>query len=620
MSSESPQSDHPGRSRVLLAQIAAYLAAWLIVLPIEWRRWREIPFENTELLGWPASLYWDAPLYLPLLLLAPLAWWCRRRLVERRRSAKPNSQTSWWSADVNSAGGRRSWALAVIVAGVSLAMSAHVGSHFEDLPPGYHDEYSYLLQAKTFLKGRFSFPSHEVPRLFDQVHVLNEGRFASRYFPGTGLWMAPFVAIGHPYWGHWLAGAVTAFFVFWTGRELAGDGAGLTAGLLTALSPGMALFSNMLLAHHPTLVGLSLFLFSFVRWRRRGTIGYALLAGLGLSFAMCCRPMTAAGVGLPFGIAFTIWLCRGERGKARTSFAQRLRFAAALGGTILLGLAAIFVNNWAITGKGLVTPYQLYTDIYTPRHVYGFNNVIRGEEKLGPRVLDNYDRWAENLTPEVAVRNVEKRLIASMQWTLGIVPLVMAGILFVTVVPRADGNAWLIFSAIISLHTVHIPYWYDGIMHWHYVFESGPLWTLVFAAVSARLIAFWKQDDRPWMPVWGAGLVLASLLMTYVPFEPFWDARVSHEIASIRFGRRKHGLFRQLVRQSVKGQAAVVFVEHDPADRHIDYVINEPDLKADVLFARFLPKQYSPDRLHQLFPNRLLLVYHAKTGQLEPLR
>ena len=143
-----------------------------------------------------------------------------------------------------------------------------------------------------------------MPELFDQMHVLNEGRFASRYFPGVGLWLAPFLAIGHPYWGQWLAGGLTAFFIFWAGRELAGNRVGLTAGLLTALSPGMGLFSNLLLSHEPTMAALAVFLFAFVRFMRTGRASDALWAGCGLSFAMLCRPMTAAGFGLPFGVWF----------------------------------------------------------------------------------------------------------------------------------------------------------------------------------------------------------------------------------------------------------------------------------------------------------------------------
>src|SRR5439155_11805910 len=133
-----------------------------------------------------------------------------------------------------------------------------------------------------------------------------EGRFASRYFPGAGLWMAPFVAAGHPYWGHWLAGAICSVLMFWIGRELTGNGGGLIAGLLTALSPGMTLFSNLLLAHHPTLVGLGLFILGWQRMIRFTCMGWGAVAGTGLAFAALCRPMTAAGVALPFAI-YTVW-------------------------------------------------------------------------------------------------------------------------------------------------------------------------------------------------------------------------------------------------------------------------------------------------------------------------
>ncbi len=194
----------------------------------------------------------------------------------------------------------------------STEVGAKPAMRFGDLPPAYHDEFSYTLQAKTFLAGRLSFPSDpHLPELFDQMHVLNEGRFASRYFPGVGMWIAPFLAMGHPYWGQWLAGGLAAFFVFWAGRELAGNRVGLAAGLLTALSPGMVLFSNLLLSHEPTMAALALFLFAFVRFMRTGRASDAFWAGCGLSFAMLCRPMTAAGFGLPFGLWFA-WRLVGQ--------------------------------------------------------------------------------------------------------------------------------------------------------------------------------------------------------------------------------------------------------------------------------------------------------------------
>ncbi|MBS0266522.1 MAG: glycosyltransferase family 39 protein, partial [Planctomycetes bacterium] len=263
-------------------------------------------------INWLLQADLDTLTYLGLLCAAPLAWWWHR---PQRKSAspgldRPSQWLSWFQPSVSDETPIpriRLALLSLFIAGVSLGASATVGSRFENLPPAYHDEYSYLFQAQTFLAGRVSFPSSPAARLFDQMHVLNEGHFASRYFPGTGLWMAPFVAWGHPVWGHWLAGAICAVLMFWVARELAGDGAGIIAGLLTALSPAMALFSNLWLAHHPTLVGLSLFLFGYLRMIRTERWSWAMLAGGGLACAMLCRPMTAAGVALPFGIYLVAW-------------------------------------------------------------------------------------------------------------------------------------------------------------------------------------------------------------------------------------------------------------------------------------------------------------------------
>ncbi|MCH7987601.1 MAG: hypothetical protein IID46_00465 [Planctomycetes bacterium] len=241
-------NDSP-KIRFLSAQVAAWSAGVALIL--------------LSLFGESAGVRFEVfsievtVVYAVLLICAPVFWFAGRNsrsILFRLR------KRVFLSTDEEKLSHRyRSGIFAVMIGLTSLGMSVWVSAKFqvaengETLPPAYHDEYSYLLQAKTFLTGRFSVPSHPTaPRLFDQMHVVNEGRFASRYFPGTGLWMMPFVAAGNPYWGHWLAGVLASMFVFWSGCELGSRGVGLIAGFLTALSPGLALFSNLLLAHHPT--------------------------------------------------------------------------------------------------------------------------------------------------------------------------------------------------------------------------------------------------------------------------------------------------------------------------------------------------------------------------------
>ena len=606
-------------------QLVLLLIAGAAIAAGEWARWSDDSTRAEALTQWLCGEQADWLPFAPWLLLAPVCWNLRQQ-----RSPIVAASNLTTSAAVGSPATWKTYCWAIGVAALSLVISVLVAQRFGALPPAYHDEFSYLFQAKTFLAGRVSFPSFEPqPELFDQMHVLNEGRFASRYFPGTGAWLAPFVALGNAWAGEWLAAAIAACCTFWIGREVGGEFVGRVAGLLAALSPGLALFSNLLLAHHPTLAGLTFFIWMYLLSRRTGSVSAALLAGCGLSFAMLCRPMTAFGIGLPFGMHFAWWLLHGRAAfqkpgffkkpgflgaavpTATASLRRRLTIAAALAGPIVGGFSVMLAYNRAITGDALLSPYQLYTDIYTPRHVYGFNNVERGEQRLGPKVLDHYDRWAENLTPELATRNVLRRLTTSLRWTLGIVPLGLAALALM--LSRGEPNApcRLIVAAIAALHLVHVPYWFEGIMGWHYVFESAPLWLVLFAEGTRRLCASWRVLERPALRWWWGGLTVTAVLVNLVSVPSLWQGRLERGIDETAFSRQKYARFQQAAAQITAGRPAIIFVEPDPSDRHIDYVVNDPALNGPILIARIRPGKTDLAAAAALFPDRTAFIYQA---------
>ncbi len=623
-----------GSSRWSVAFWSAWLAAAGLVVWNEWPRWLSSAEENA--VGWQSDPHVDWTPFVPVLLLAIPLWLIRHPLLDRPprlwslvgqwldESCPTPDQPTPVAQHV------RAFGLSALVAASGFAMSWHVGQQFGDLPPAYHDEYSYLFQAQTFLAGRLSFPSFEpMPELFDQMHVLNEGRFASRYFPGAGVWIAPFLWMGDAWWGHWTAHALAAFLVFWIGRHLANNRVGLLAGLLMAVSPGVGLFSNLLLAHHPTLVGLLMFVITFLKLRMSLRYGarawdWALLAGTGLTYAMLCRPMTAAGVGLPFGLWFGWWILTGPAtphrlgipGQWNVPILMRLQVALAMVLPLAIGFAVLFGYNAAVTGDALVTPYQQYTDIYTPRHVYGFNNRVRGEAALGPKVLEHYDTWAENLTPALATKNAWRRSVFSLRWTLGIVPLVMIAVVFLLTINRWSSDWWLIAAAIISLHVVHLPYWFEGIMGWHYVFESAPFWLLLFAGMLDKLQRVWKSTERPWMPLWGLSLISMSVLVNLVTIVPLWPARIDVGIAEVAFSRKRYAAFEQTVQQFVGDRRAFVLIQPDPSDRHMDYVVNDPGLQNQVLYGRYRPNVTVTSEIATLFPDRDFWMFDAATGEV----
>jgi hypothetical protein len=273
----------------------------------------------------------------------------------------------------------------------------------------------------------------------------------------------------------------------------------------------------------------------------------------------------------------------------------------------------------AITGSGWKTPYGLYTEIYTPRHMYGFNNVVRGEQQLGPRVIEKYDEWAKNLTPVAAVRQSARRWSSSWKWTLGLLPLTLALAAGLIWWPKLGMGTQLVLLAIASLHAVHVPYWFVGILNYHYVFESGPLWMLWAAAITVQAFRVWQAERRWWLPAWWLGLLAIAVVINYGVRGGRWSSPLDEGLIQIRFARDKHRRFQELIAREVQLRPAIVLIEDDPADRHIDYVTNDPALQGDVLLGRYLPETVPVPEVRRLFPQRSVFLYHARTGQLERL-
>ncbi len=368
---------------------------------------------------------------------------------------------------------------------------------------------------------------------------------------------------------------------------------------MTALSPGLALFGNLLLAHQPTLLGLSLFLWMMIRFRNSPDRISAAIAACGLAGAMLCRPMTAAAFGLPFGIWLFAWFWRGQ-----SSSALRLKVFLIFSVVIGSGLVGQMVYDASITGSPFKSPYQLYNEIYTPRHIYGFNNVSRGERLIGPKNLTAYDQWAENLTPALAAQNVFIRVINGWQLIWDALPLAMLSVIFLLTFRRWEVPLQLCAASIVSLHVAHIPYWYVGIMGWHYVFESLILWTFVAGAVGDTLLAQWKSAGYDYRPIWLTGFVLLTLSANLISIPGTWTAKLARGASMLRYSRDKHAKFLRGVEEATAGRPALVLVGPHRDDGQLDYVVNDPGLNGPLLLGRYRPGKTDLHVILRDFPER----------------
>ncbi len=595
-------------------------------------------------LGWFADWNPDTTLaFLVLSALPPLVAFRVRRVSPRVVRSRMNAVTPQESKVPFG----NAWLVSAGLFLVSFLCSASIGMRtisvptasiegdrtsfvrFADLPPTYHDEYSYLLQAQTFLAGRVAWPAITVhPELFHQIHVLNEPTTASRYFPWTGLWMAPFVLCGFPFAGHWLAGALAAVLFHRCLTRLLPSAWAVCGGLLIAVSPGLAVFSNLLLAHHPTMLALSVFLWAFLRLMKSASGTDAFMAGIGLTLAMLGRPITAAGFALPWGLWLLTVVLRTAVLRPVSGVARGLgwRTLAAMGLPLLVGFVVLGAMNDRITGSWTQSAYDLYTETYTPSHRFGFDNAEIGAKFVGPKVLKEYDRWATNLTPARAAENVRNRCIASSQWTLGIAALLFA---LISAIPSClplrgnDIRIVLILCSVISLHAVHVPYWYDGILHWHYVFETAPL-LLMLAAVGLRnaFTVMAGGIGTKTTLCWLTCLIAASLLPAWVDAETYWGpSKVTLAVGEQSFSRVRIEHFRRLTRPSfILKHPVLVLVDESAGDPQLSYIINPPDLQADVLVCRKPVDVSVIAELRTAFPGRTLAVFNPETFELRELQ
>ena len=624
--------------------IIGWLSSLLVCLPFEWSRLQAAIASPAGALGWFADWNPDTTLPFLVLLTLPAIVFSGVRGVRLRaiwlQLLKPAEEVD---ATRLTNPPQRYWLITAGMFLVSFLCSASIGLRempigvspanselpetvqFARLPPAYHDEFSYLLQAQTFLAGRLSWPPMIVrPDLFHQIHVLNEPTTASRYFPLTGAWLAPFVAFDVPWLAQWIAGALSCVFFFRCLLRLLPLRSAIVGGLLIAISPGLAIFSNLLLAHHATMLALSVFLWAFLRLMTSNRIMDALLAGIFLAFAMLGRPMTAAGFALPFGVWFVRSLRRRILHKAVSAEFEAspgLMHVLAMGGPIILGFVVLGIMNQSVTGHWNQSAYQYYTDTWTPSHRFGFNNAEIGQKAAGPQTLKAYDRWASNLTPGKALENLWYRTVASSQWSLGITALLFAVTCALPSCCRTfggDPRIGLVCLSIVSLHAVHIPYWYDGIMHWHYVFETAPL-LLIMAAVGFRNAVDVMRAIRikRAMRGWLLALVGSCLLPNWVTADSFWgSSRVSQAVSEQAFSRVRFELFNRLVNSPAVQHPSLILIDERNSDPQLSYIINPPDLSGNVLTCRHPGSDAEIVQLSRAFPARMLYVFDPETFQL----
>jgi hypothetical protein len=239
---------------------------------------------------------------------------------------------------------------AVAAFGILLYINYVVGDHMPHVP----DSVAYLFQARIFASFHLFADAPDLGEhfVFPGSVIQHAGRWFSQYPFGHPLVLAVGVKLGAPWLIPPLLGGLTVFLVYRVGRQVYGVGTGLLAAALLLLSPFFQMTASNFMSHNTAAFYLMAATFFFLLPTRRAALSW-FASGLLLGLLFNTRPLTAAGILVPFGLwsAYDFW-----KAVDRLAF---LRKGAALAAGFGVLLALYFLYNRALTGSFTTPPYSL---------------------------------------------------------------------------------------------------------------------------------------------------------------------------------------------------------------------------------------------------------------------
>jgi Dolichyl-phosphate-mannose-protein mannosyltransferase len=478
--------------------------------------------------------------------------------------------------------------------------------------PHVPDEIGYLFQAKIF--ASFRLYGH-VPQLADHFAfpgtiVEDHGRWFSQYPFGHPLFLAFGELIHAPWVVPPVVGALTLYCVYRLGAHLHGPLTGLLAALLLLASPFFEMTASNFMSHNTASLCLVAGTLFFVRPGSRPRAGW-FLSGLFLGLLFNIRPLTAAGVSVPF-LLWTVLEWR--RADDRRAFTVR---AACLGAGAAVMLGAFVLYNLALTGSALKTPYA-----YAHSDVVGFS---------GPHtVAAGLMQTQTNLSLLVLVLNGWPLFVGLL---LPLLPFLLGTLnrwdYFLLACVLSIAAAWTSYHGVFIMYGPR--FWYEMVPFLMLLSARGVQRFVEAAGATAdELTTHFRHravDVRPWAAVMAVAFVFGLVGNTFdgwvlgrrslYPQMTF----VPRDVGELRgFNHTDARLLRLAEARGV--HRSVVFVRECPDWWCYGSVFwtNSPALEGDIVWARDLGRKSDAKLLAASFPGRSAYVADYNLRTIHSLR
>ena len=426
------------------------------------------------------------------------------------------------------------------------------------------DEWSYLIQAHIFSHGRLAVPSPRQREFFDHIHIVNNGRYYSKYPPGWPFLLAIGVFVGVPRIVNPLLGAGTLLLLYAMGKKLYTPQIALLASLFALASPYFLFNTGSYFAHTASLFFVALLLFLLMQgWEERSSL-YFFLAGLSGSASFLVRPFDQCAVLIPVGIFLGVSVVRKQLG----------------------------TNSVAAFGLGHLNCFLLFL----------FYNTLQNGHPLvtGYHVADQWmERW---FGPELWMWQYHvSYLVKLLTWSFPALPILALVTLFSSAPERVKRwercLASILFALIVAYAMIAFPegpaygprYYYSGFLAIPLLGARG--FVLLFEASKKRLL----------IPLL-TGAVLLNVGIVF-PYHSILVYKVIYEMND----------FERQVKQINPGPA-LVFLAPDPESGQAP-TRNTIDFRSNIVYALDMGEQNS--RLMEAYPGRryFLYQYDQNSGQ-----
>jgi hypothetical protein len=477
--------------------------------------------------------------------------------------------------------------------------------------PSVHDEFSYLLAADTFSRGRLSNPAHPLWTHFESFHILQQPIYASKYPPAQGLMLALGQVIGgHPIVGVWISTMLACTALYWMLFAWLPPMWALLGGGLTALHPGILLWwGQSYWGGTVPMLGGALIFGALRRTVRRPTLRHSLLLGVGLAVLANSRPYEGLVASLPVLGMLLVWML-GKKG---------LTTRIAIGQVTLPILSVLAVTggamgfyNWRLTGEALRMPYQVYEAAYASAPLFLWQQPSAMPNYRHPVMREFYVFNDYLFREQHTLRGLAKMTWHKLNtlWSfyqgrhyfrLGLtLPLLM--------LPWLVKNHWMRFALLTCcLFTVGLL-----VEPWVQTHYAAPLTAIVVMLVlqAGRHVRLWRWRGRPV----GRFLVWTLVVISVASFAQAFAQRLQLKPSGWEYERA-----RILEELEADGRRHLVVVRYGPRhQQNYEWVYNAADIDgARVVWAREMEGSQT-HRLLQYFQDRQVWLMEINDDNRRP--